>query len=284
MPYEAGRVAIGNLIPGGTAGSVLFVGAAGELAQDNANFSWDDTNNKLLLASGSVAHPPYTFAADPDTGPYLIGAGILGFSTNGANTFSMRNSASAGFQLANGVPISWAATPSGGAGNLLLVRDADNILAQRNGTNAQEFRVYNTFTSAANNEYGGLLWSSNVFFVGATETGATARDVKLFSRSANGLYLRTNATDRWQVGGGSGNLLAVADNSYDIGATGATRPRSIYVGTSVQIEANNGLKFTNAVDGAAAGAGTLANAPAAGNPTFWLPVTVNGANKHIPCW
>lgn len=38
------------------------------------------------------------------------------------------------------------------------------------------------------------------------------------------------------------------------------------------------------VNGAAAAAGTLSNAPAAGNPTFWLPIKVDGVTKHIPCW
>jgi hypothetical protein len=42
-------LAIGTAITSATAGSVLFVGAAGVLAQDNANFFWDDTNNRLGL-------------------------------------------------------------------------------------------------------------------------------------------------------------------------------------------------------------------------------------------
>jgi len=43
----ASGLAIGNTITSATAGSVLFAGAAGILAQDNANFFWDDTNNRL---------------------------------------------------------------------------------------------------------------------------------------------------------------------------------------------------------------------------------------------
>jgi hypothetical protein len=30
--------------------------------------------------------------------------------------------------------------------------------------------------------------------------------------------------------------------------------------------------------------GTLNNAPAAGNPAFWLRVRVNGTNLAIPAW
>jgi hypothetical protein len=39
--------------------------------------------------------------------------------------------------------------------------------------------------------------------------------------------------------------------------------------------------FTN---GAAAAAGTLLNAPAAGNPTKWIPVDDNGTTRYIPAW
>ncbi|NBW16669.1 MAG: hypothetical protein EBR82_52700, partial [Caulobacteraceae bacterium] len=45
----------------------------------------------------------------------------------------------------------------------ILDRDAAATLAQRDGTNAQTFNIYNTFTSATNHERGFLRWSSNVF-------------------------------------------------------------------------------------------------------------------------
>jgi hypothetical protein len=37
-------------------------------------------------------------------------------------------------------------------------------------------------------------------------------------------------------------------------------------------------------NGAGAGAGTLTNAPAAGNPTKWFAVNDNGTVRHIPAW
>jgi len=39
--------------------------------------------SQLLANSGSAANPPYTFAADPDTGMYLQAVGQLGLSANG---------------------------------------------------------------------------------------------------------------------------------------------------------------------------------------------------------
>lgn len=36
--------------------------------------------------------------------------------------------------------------------------------------------------------------------------------------------------------------------------------------------------------GAGSGAGTLTNAPAAGNPTKWIPINDNGTTRYIPAW
>lgn len=48
---------IGQLIRGGTTGSVLFIGENGELKQDNANLFWDDSNNRLGIGTST---PTYT--------------------------------------------------------------------------------------------------------------------------------------------------------------------------------------------------------------------------------
>ena len=44
---------IGDSVGAGTAGSVLFVGAGSTLAQDNANFYWDDSNNRLAIGNSA---------------------------------------------------------------------------------------------------------------------------------------------------------------------------------------------------------------------------------------
>jgi hypothetical protein len=37
-------------------------------------------------------------------------------------------------------------------------------------------------------------------------------------------------------------------------------------------------------NGAGAAAGTLTNAPAAGDPTKWIPIDDNGTTRYIPAW
>ena len=59
---------------------------------------------------------------------------------------------------------------------------------------------------------------------------------------------------------------------------------AVTLGGTLNIAANAGLTFNAQATGAAASVGTLTNAPNAGNPAFWLPVSINGINMWIPAW
>jgi len=76
-------------------------------------------------------------------------------------------------------------------GDVVLQRDdAANILALRNGTSAQTFRLYNTYTDASNYERGFLRWSSNVLQIGTEALG---------TGSARALELQTGGTTRFTI-------------------------------------------------------------------------------------
>ena len=103
----------------------------------------------------------------------------------------------------------------------LLRRDAANTLALRNGTAAQGFNIYNTYTDASNYELGRLQWAGNNLYLQTLPAGTgTSRGIII--QAANGNLSLSNT-----------HLMFLADNSYDIGASGATRPRSVYAGTSI---------------------------------------------------
>ena len=76
--------------------------------------------------------------------------------------------------------LSWTnGTATGGTADLTITRDAANTLAQRNGTNAQVFRVYNTYTSASQYERAYLGWNNNIFQIGVDTAGiSTARQME----------------------------------------------------------------------------------------------------------
>jgi hypothetical protein len=86
--------------------------------------------------------------------------------------------------------------------DVVITRDAAGILAQRNGTNAQTFRVYNTYTSGTNYELGKLEWASNVFRIGTEKGsgGGTARTVEVHTDSVARLALDTTGSVRVVTG------------------------------------------------------------------------------------
>jgi hypothetical protein len=79
-----GSVATLTITTALTTGSVPFIGASGALLQDNANFFWDDTNNRLGLGTNA-----------PTTALDVFGSGIIG-RINGTST----NNAYLGFASA----------------------------------------------------------------------------------------------------------------------------------------------------------------------------------------
>jgi hypothetical protein len=108
-----------------------------------------------------------------------------------------------GFSLSNDIPLRWSSTTNAvQTPDVLLFRDAAGILAQRNGTAAQTFRVYNTYTSATNYERGKLEWSGNAFRIGTEKGsgGGTARTVEVHTDSIARLALDTVGSVRVVTG------------------------------------------------------------------------------------
>jgi hypothetical protein len=88
-----GSVATLTITTALTSGSVPFIGASGALSQDNANLFFDDTNNRLGIATASPTTPLDVF------GSGIIGRinatstnnAYLGFASNGTNKWSAGN-------------------------------------------------------------------------------------------------------------------------------------------------------------------------------------------------
>lgn len=110
-------------------------------------------------------------------------------------------------------------------------------------TSTRAFRLYNTADVTTNYERGFARWSAaNLFQIGTENAGSgsvrsmeidSSYQLTLHARSGAGMYFATNNVFRWYFDGAAGHLLAYADNTYDIGASSATRPRNVYAGTSI---------------------------------------------------
>jgi hypothetical protein len=130
------NTSIGSTIPGLTQGSVLFGGAGGTLAQDNANFFWDDSHgflgigtntpsanldiNGTAIITGSIGTPTFVLGRDNSgnisnltlgTGLSLTG-GVL--SVTGGST---------GYNLFQNVGVSVTARTTVNLTNLLTASD-----------------------------------------------------------------------------------------------------------------------------------------------------------------
>ena len=64
---------------------------------------------------------------------------------------------------------------------------------------------------------------------------------------------------------------------------GGTTPAAATV-TTLSSATNAAIVLTSQTSGAGSGAGTLTNAPSAGNPGFWLALKINGTTYHVPAW
>lgn len=119
-----------------------------------------------------------------------------------------------------------------------LFRDAAAVLAQRNGTNAQTFRLYNTFTDASNYERGFMRWNSNVLEIGAEGAGTGVsrgisigkglaglnRNIRFFEGGRGQIDLISGPVD-----GGDPYLLASGSSSHLLlGASSTVRVISTF--------------------------------------------------------
>lgn len=96
-------------------------------------------------------------------------------SINCTNGFGLGNSAA--------TPTSHLWTPSSG------------VIDLRNGTNAQTFNIYNTYTDASNYERGFMKWNSNVLEIGAEAAGTgTLRSIYIGTTTGGTIDIRTGGT------------------------------------------------------------------------------------------
>jgi len=122
-----GGISIGDSVGSGTSGSVLFVDASTQLAQDNANFFWDNTNKRLGINTN--ASPSNTLHARAT----IDGAAKFLFENLDGGAAETTQTAGIYFSLADGTTL----------------RDAAAFLATKD----------NDYTSAAAAD-GGLLFQS----------------------------------------------------------------------------------------------------------------------------
>jgi hypothetical protein len=151
-------------------------------------------SGQITVVDGSNTVPTIR-GTDTDSGIYFSGNNIR-FSMDGTNAYTFEGGGNTNIRSTGTVRWSSTGDPVGSI-DLVLARDAANTLAQRNSTNAQVFRVYNTFTDASNYERGYVRYASNVLQIGheGAGTGNNGRTIQFQTSGFNPLALdATSAT------------------------------------------------------------------------------------------
>ena len=152
----------------------------------------------------------------------------------------------------------------------VIIGPGSNVFNQRNTTYAQAHRIYNAFTNITNYTFASIVAGQTA---GLEACPAATLCIGSYSAGSSG---GTNLT----------KLGIYVDNTLkaDYGAT--TANTWTFAGSGGIVTASTTLHTTSVAltNGAAAAAGTLTNAPAAGNPTKWIPINDNGTTRYIPAW
>jgi hypothetical protein len=157
------------------------------------------TSKASIKKDGTLTIPSFTY----NQASLLLGPSN-GLSSNGSNTYIIASGgAMSRFESGGVVTGGYFAFANGAnsADDIYLYRDAANTLAQRNGTNAQTFRLYNTFTDSSNYERGVFDWTTNTnaLTIGTQKAGTgTARRLRINSAEQIDFYC-TDTSRMFQI-------------------------------------------------------------------------------------
>lgn len=277
-------------IGGGTGSYLSFYSTAigTKYFQDTGNWNFGGTTDAGYLANfeGDVK-----FAADMYAqnifglgGAYMNDLAIQ--ATNGTGILNMARQGSTPSQVANKTlffadstgRLSWF----NGNASYLRTLDATGITAPRTWilpdatTTLAGLAVAQTF-SAANTINNGTLTASApaLNLLQTWNNGSVVFNALLINVTNTASNSNSTLIDL-QVGGASQLYVTRNGNLISGGTIQGTQFRPSN-GTFL----NSTVALTN---GAAAQVGTITNAPAAGNPTKWIPINDNGTTRYIPCW
>lgn len=272
-----GNVIIGSnaaLLPtGGTGANSVVIGNFAQVASTAGGASCVVIGTSLTVTLGSLM--------------VLIGNNSSYDANNSGVVIGASNTVSGGAGTANPIAI--------GSGNVLnktrtiLIGTSLSVLSA-GGTDILAMGLSWTATSA-------MPGNSVAFF---NSNGYTTLIVGKAEVHASPQSLTFRLTDGLGANIGVGSLILRPGNATGTGTQGSidfqtqsAQGAASVLGTmttQVQIIPCTGgagqanIRVNNVASGAGAAVGTLNNAPAAGNPAFWLPINIAGTVRYIPCW
>jgi hypothetical protein len=205
--------------PGGglTAGSVLFGGAGGSVAQDNANFFWDDVNNRLGIGTTTPIYPMEVDIGAAVAGPTGYRAATVSTATDARVQYWATNSSRGltvgvtgqSFTPIVALPNMGASMPyvttSGALGATLYIGSDSVITLQTGATQAERLRIAST----------GEVTISNLGGTGGFVQADTAGKLSIATLSGPPAPVVTITAGAGLTGGGT----TASNMSIDVAAT-----------------------------------------------------------------
>lgn len=151
LVVSGGNVAIGTATPGSAKLTV-----AGSISSNGGSFFSQVDLPNLRITSGGIS----TVTA--------LNNALLNLVGKGSNKITLDTGIA---YFNSSIVLDSASTYLSFNRDTFLYRDGANTLAQRNSTNPQEFRIYNTYTDSANYERGFFKWDTNTFKIGLSAGG-----------------------------------------------------------------------------------------------------------------
>jgi hypothetical protein len=214
-------------------------------------FGWyRSAAGEMALSDGAGARASYlTSGGDffllSDTGTVRIGASSDVFIARGSggqfriftnSTLAVEVSTAqllqsvGGIQIASTGLLAWSSGAIGATSDVILSRAAANRLQLVNGTAAQRLDIYNTI-SGGNSEFLSIRWATDCIIEAGITGAGTPQRLLIGTSALQDLVFKVNDVERWRLNDNSGDLIAVTDNTVDIGRIGDARPREIFAAT-----------------------------------------------------
>lgn len=219
------------------------------------------TDGRVLFDDAGVVGESAGLTYTKASGLLASTAMAIGGATLGSNALAVTGSSAFGTPASNGLSIS-------STGVVTMTQSASSgTVFQINGS-GNGIRVVSGFVE------------SPTFIpdtTGVIQWGGGGGLTTLAAPSNGTLKATNNAATAGVV------LDFATDSTLKLFARDGTTPAALQAAT-VAVSSNNAYIATNQTSGAGALTGTLTNAPATGNPQFWLPVSINGTNYWLPAW
>lgn len=279
-----------NLMQFDAQGVGIFNGAPGDHPADLVTLQQLRDEIVNALSTGGLGASFVTVTAEPllaNERQAAVQLGVLLLTDGGAGstlTWSVVNNGIGNTQLRQGVATSLVGRSANSTGNLADIAASANGQVLRRAANALSFGQIDL--ADATNAVTGTLGVAN----GGTGLASyTTGDLVYASGATTLAKLADVATGSVLVSGGVGVAPVWSASPTITGpvivGTDPGGANTLRVGGALTINSatliSTKTAFTN---GAGAAAGTLLNAPAAGNPTKWVPFDDNGTTRYFPAW